>query len=225
MPIHDWARIDPCYFHSFHLAWVVRLSQAMNEVLPPDHYAMVAEALPRVNRELEEMQQPGYKQRTVTVRHTSDDRTVALVEMLSPGTKDWVESLRQFVGKSVGAIRLGIHVVIVDLFPPGQHDPAGVSSLVWKEVHPTPTQQTREEKPVVLASFAVGDTTDLYIKSLSVGDSMEDMPLFLTGDEYVMLPLRSTYESAYDAMPTIVQNIIEGRRNAGSNEHLPPGAP
>ena len=41
MPIHDWVRVDPCIFHSFHLSWTVAISSLFNNGgLPPGYYSL-----------------------------------------------------------------------------------------------------------------------------------------------------------------------------------------
>ena len=53
----------------------------------------------------------------VVVRHHLG-RIVAVIEIVSPGNKDSRAALRDFVEKTIGFLRAGIHVLIVDLFPP-----------------------------------------------------------------------------------------------------------
>ena len=45
-------------------------------------------------------------------------RIIAVIEIVSPGNKDSRAALRDFVEKTVDCLRRGIHVLIVDLFPP-----------------------------------------------------------------------------------------------------------
>src|SRR4051794_16077790 len=51
------------------------------------------------------------KRRTVTIRHSSEDRVVALVEVLSPGNKASRHAIRSFVDKAVSALARGIHLL------------------------------------------------------------------------------------------------------------------
>jgi hypothetical protein len=59
--------------------------------------------------------------RIVIRRHLG--RIVAVIEIVSPGNKDIRVALREFVDKTVAFLREGIHVLIVDLFPPTPRDP------------------------------------------------------------------------------------------------------
>ena len=42
MAIHDWARADAAFFHSFYLSWVSTIRSALNQgLLPSSHYALI----------------------------------------------------------------------------------------------------------------------------------------------------------------------------------------
>src|SRR5262249_18186906 len=67
---------------------------------PPEGGALaVAEAPPRVSRTL--ILPPSHVQlrRTLTIRHTSGHRIIALIEILSPGNKATRDALAEFVRK------------------------------------------------------------------------------------------------------------------------------
>src|SRR5713226_2976432 len=85
----------------------------------------VAEAPPRVGRKLVASPNAAYRaaRRTLTVRHTSGHRIVALLEILSPANKDRASSLNDFVKKAHSALHYGCHLLVIDLCPPGLHDP------------------------------------------------------------------------------------------------------
>jgi hypothetical protein len=58
------------------------------------------------------------KAKTVTIRHVSNHQVVALLEIVSPGNKNIQNGLNAFVRKAREALAAGIHLVLVDLFPP-----------------------------------------------------------------------------------------------------------
>src|SRR5207248_5967411 len=68
----------------------------------------------------------------VTVRHRHGD-VVAVVEIVSPGNKSSRAEVRAFVEKSADLIRQGIHLLVIDLFPPGRRDPQGLPKAIWDE--------------------------------------------------------------------------------------------
>ena len=53
----------------------------------------------------------------ILIRHPLG-HVVAVVEIVSPGNKDSRHSLRSFVEKAVTILRGGVHLLIIDLFPP-----------------------------------------------------------------------------------------------------------
>src|SRR5207248_239516 len=85
-----------------------------------------------------EVDQYALKRRTVVVRHSSEDRVVALMEILSPGNKNSRHALRGFVGKAVNALIRGLHLLLVDLHPPGPRDPQGIHAALWAEISDEP---------------------------------------------------------------------------------------
>ena len=59
------------------------------------------------------------KAKAVVIRHVSRHQVVAMVEILSPGNKNNQNGLNAFVRKAQEALAAGIHLLLVDLFPPG----------------------------------------------------------------------------------------------------------
>jgi hypothetical protein len=59
------------------------------------------------------------KAKAVTVRHVSGHEVVAIVEIVSPGNKNNQNGLNAFVRKAHEALAAGIHLLLLDLFPPG----------------------------------------------------------------------------------------------------------
>ena len=57
------------------------------------------------------------KANRVTVRHPDGD-VVAVIEVVLPGNKDSRNAMRAFARKAVEFLHAGIHLLIVDLFPP-----------------------------------------------------------------------------------------------------------
>src|SRR6516165_722118 len=56
-------------------------------------------------------------------------------------------------------------------------------------------------KDLILVSYKTGGERAAYIEPLAVGDALPDMPLFLTNDLHVMVPLEVTYQATWDASP------------------------
>src|SRR5262249_17981173 len=92
--------------------------------LPPDQGGIaVAEAPPRVHRKQSVELAPLTRRRSLAIRHVSGHHLVALIEIVSPANKDRAGSIEELVEKAAAALEHGIHLLLVDLFPPGPHDP------------------------------------------------------------------------------------------------------
>ena len=48
----------------------------------------------------------------------------------------------------------------------------------------------------------------------AVGRNLIDMPLFLTADSYVPVPLETTYQAAWEAIPGFWREVVQGLREA-----------
>src|SRR5688500_10875073 len=49
MPMHDWTRVDPNDYHTFHLLWIAALATELNnERLPEGYYAMADHTTPLI---------------------------------------------------------------------------------------------------------------------------------------------------------------------------------
>jgi len=180
--------------------------------LPPsDGGLAVAEAPPRVRRQLTATETYRQRRRTLAIRHVSGHRLIAIVEIVSPANKDRLESVEEFVAKTIEALDLGVHVLLIDLFPPGRHEPRGLHGAVWNQFDEGPYDLPLAE-PLTLASYAAGPPVKAYLEHLAVGGALPDMPLFLRSDRYIPAPLEATYQAAYRGVPAFWQDVLESRR-------------
>jgi hypothetical protein len=135
-------------------------------------------------------------------------RIVAVIEILSPGNKDSRAALRDFVDKTIDFLRTGIHVLLVDLFPPTPRDPFGMHKVIWDEIEEEdftfPAGKDR-----ILASYETGGVRAAYVEPVGLGDALPDMPLFLTNDLHVLVPLEPTYQATWDASPEEMRRAVE----------------
>src|SRR5208282_2243430 len=90
----------------------------------------VAEAPPRIRRRQTLEPAPLGRRRSLAIRHISGHRLVALIEIVSPANKDRSRHVDELVDKAVSALERGVHLLLVDLFPPGPHDPSGIHGLI-----------------------------------------------------------------------------------------------
>lgn len=171
----------------------------------------VAEAPPRVRRKLSPSPVARGTRRTLTIRHVSGHRIIALVEVVSPANKDRATHVEEFVDKMETALWHGIHLLLLDLFPPGPHDQQGMHGAIWERFDDEPYLLLPAE-PLTLASYVAGPRPEAYLDHLAVGSSLVEMPLFLNPDRYIYVPLEATYLAAYRGLPGFWREILEGRQ-------------
>ena len=123
------------------------------------------------------MDQYALKQSTLVVRHSSGDRIVALVEIVSPGNKNNRHGLRTFVEKAASALYRGYHLLILDLQPPGPRDPQGIHGAIWEEIADA-SYRAPADRPLTLAAYSAGPPKTAYVEPVAVGAPLPDMPLF-----------------------------------------------
>lgn len=121
---------------------------------------------------------PAAPQRRIAIRHTTDDRIIALLEIVSHGNKDKRSAVEQFVDKAAISLGEGLHLQIIDLFPPGAFDPLGLHGLLWPRLGGR-TYEPPPDKPLTLAAYNAAGLT-CYVEPSRVGEKLVDLPLFLS---------------------------------------------
>ena len=137
-------------------------------------------------------------------------RIVAIIEIVSPGNKDSKKALHDFVKKTLEFLTSGIHVLIVDLFPPTRRDPAGIHKLIWDEFEEEDDEFCFPPgKNRILASYQTGRERAAYVEPIAVGDAMPDMPLFIASELHVKIPLELTYQATWEVTPEEMKRAVE----------------
>ncbi len=180
--------------------------------LPPATGGLaVAEAPPRTRRRHTLEPAARARRRSLAIRHVSGHRLVALVEIVSPANEDRVRHVEEFTDKVLSALDVGVHVLLLDLFPPGRHDPDGLHGVVLRQLEQSDDRYDLPDgEPLTLASYAAGPQVDVYLEHLAVGAALPEMPLFLRPDRYVNVPLEPTYQAAYRGLPAFWREVLEG---------------
>lgn len=180
--------------------------------LPAGGGTAVAEVPPRVSRRQSVELSVQSLRRTLAVRHVSGHRLVAMVEILSPANKDRPQTAEEFVDKTEAALRRGVHVLVIDLLPPGPHDLRGMHDLIWRRLDPSSgPYNLPADAPLTLASYAAAPLVEAYLEHLAPGAALAEMPLFLHPDRYINVPLEPTYLAAYAGMPGYWRDVLEWR--------------
>ena len=146
--------------------------------------------------------------RRIAVRHASGDRTVALIELVSPGNRDGARKIESFCGKVEAAIRGGVHVLLIDLFPFTDLLPGGMHGEISARFGST--YEPPDGYPLACVSYrsARGEGTS-FVEPLRAGDRPPTMPLFLTPGRYVEVPLADGYAEAYGPTPPKYKRLLE----------------
>jgi len=178
---------------------------------PGEGWLAVADAPPRVAivAEAEEVEEYARRQRTLVIRHSSGDEVIALLELVSLGNKQSRAMLRRFVEKVQGALFQGIHLLIIDLYPPGRNDPEGIHGSIWDELQAEP-YVAPADRPLTLAAYEARTLIRAYVEPIAVGAILPDMPLFFTEGRYINVPLERTYGQAYATIPERWRQVVEG---------------
>ncbi len=157
-----------------------------------------------------ETEMPYYrrKQKSVSVRHVTDDRVVAVIEVVSLANKANRAGLEAFVEKTAQLLEQGIHLLILDPHPPTRRDPQGIHGAIWEWISGD-EYLAPAEKPLTLVAYEAALVTRAYVAPLAVGDALRDMPVFLRPSGQVPVPLEATYQAAIDAMPRRWRTVLE----------------
>lgn len=155
----------------------------------------------------------------LAIRHSSDDRLIAYVELLSSGNKSSLRTLDRFLDKCCSVIEQGIHLLVVDPYPPGNLDEQGIHGAIWNEIDPSAPFRFPDQRRLTAVSYHAIRPPVAYVEPMAVGLPLPLMPLFLDSRRYVNLPLEPTYNAAFSAIPGHYRN-----RLTQANESRSPGA-
>ena len=117
------------------------------------------------------------KANRIAIRHLSNHRVVAVIEIVSPGNKSTHGAIRTFVEKAVELLRNGIHLMILDPFPPGPRDPQGIHPLIWQEIDIC-NFELPKGRLLTMASYLSGFYKEAYIEPIAVALSCRKCPCF-----------------------------------------------
>ena len=151
---------------------------------------------------------PSRKTNRIAIRH-GDDRLVAVIELVSPGNKDTKHALKSFCRKTAAFIRNGVHVLVVDPFAPGRYDRHGLHRAIWENVTSTVYEQPTD-KPLTVASYQAGSCPTAYIEPFAIGTALPAMPLFLTEEFYITVPLEESYQTTWAVLPSHLRDMVSG---------------
>ncbi len=237
MPIHDWTRVDAGTYHDFHQGWTIRVRDRLNGgILPEGYFAMadqrvsgpepdvmalrlgggpsgglgVAEMPPRIRQAARTQTEAALyarKANRIAIRQGLG-RVVSMIEIVSPGNKDCRHAIASFVAKAVEFLRIGIHFLVIDPFPPGPRDPDGIAQAIWDQLVGEPMEIRPGPGAAAVAAFDAGEPLTAYAEPIPIGQPIPDVPLFLAPGWYVNVPLEETYQSAWNVTPRPIRDLL-----------------
>ncbi len=176
---------------------------------PIEGATAVAVAPPRV-AEHETLEEKVYTslQRTLVIHHSSDDRIIALIEILSAGNKSSNRDFHAFSTNVAEALERGYHLLLIDLQLPTPRDPDGIHSAIWREFGGKARVRS-PHKELTLVAYDAGPPMGAYVQRMSFRESLIDMPLFLAPGWYVNVPLEATYQAAWRGVPRRIRDQLD----------------
>jgi hypothetical protein len=144
----------------------------------------------------------------LTVR-VEEGEVVAVIEIVSPGNKDSREDVDGLVRKAIEFLDRGVHLVIVDPFPPGALDRDGLHKAIWDEIQEN-TFTLPTDKPLTVVSYQASEKVIGYVEPIAVGDPQPSVPLYLNSTgRYVPCPLEPSYQATWAVYPPALKAAVE----------------
>lgn len=129
---------------------------------------------------------------------------------MSPGNKGKAGEFRELVDRSAAALGQGLHLVVIDPFPPTRRDPNGVHAAIWRRLRSRPAFRLPDGQPLCATGYQAGPgAVRAYIEPFAAGRPVPPVPLFLPGGRHVMLPLEDTYVRAFAKLPGFWRDRLE----------------
>ena len=159
------------------------------------------------------------KAKTVVIRHRSRHQIIAMVEIVSPGEQEWPDCVRRLRSQSRSSLAF-------------RHPSADRRSIpadgMRSRRHPSGDlgqgrrrgfRSAGRQAPDLRVLRGLPGSQRSSSSRWRSADSLPDMPLFLTRQVYVPVPLEATYSAAWEALPISCKRHsprpINGRKKPG----------
>ena len=154
------------------------------------------------------------KQKQVVIHHISDHQIIAVIEIVSPGNKASRYAIETFIEKTEALLRQNIHLLLVDLHPPGPRDPHGLHGLIWEDIYGVQYDQSHllQQQPLTLAAYEACHGARAFVEHIAVGEALREMPLFLKPGAHVPVPLETIYQQAFRVLPKHIRQALQDTR-------------
>jgi hypothetical protein len=145
--------------------------------------------------------------RHLAIRHVRGHQVVA--EIVSPSNKDRKDHVRALAQKVIRSLEVCIDVLLIDVLPTMVHDAGGLHAAVWRWLDTAACEPPAERPLMMVSSIGDGEEPRAFLESVTVGQRLIDMLLFLTTERYVNVPLEPTDRTTYQGMPEFWRRVRE----------------
>jgi hypothetical protein len=207
MPAHDWTRVSDGTFHDFHYSWVLEIKRALKRGLLPKGYYVMAEQLggdlgaPDVLT----LQATGTNpepEGPLTGTATLTEAPPVVHARTTIARDAYARMQRTLVIRHTSGDRI---VAMIEVHSPGNKSSRhALRSFLDKSVE----YVLGSERPLTVAAYTGGSIVGVFVAHFVVGEPIPEMPLFLTRENYVRVPLETTYMAAWEDVPPQYQAVL-----------------
>jgi hypothetical protein len=86
----------------------------------------------------------------------------------------------------------GIHLLVIDVFPPSKRDPQGIHKAICDELVEEEFELPAGQR-LTVAAYDAGPPPMACVEPTAIGEALPDMPIFLKPDFYMPAPLDDSY--------------------------------
>ena len=93
-----------------------------------------------------------------------------MIEIVSPGNKSSRSAIQKFLEKTHEFMRAGVHILLVDPFPPGPRDPHSLHKLIWDDYTDVPFDLPAGialYQPVYVSGVSTSDLTPSQARTIT----------------------------------------------------------
>jgi hypothetical protein len=64
------------------------------------------------------------------------------------------------------------------------------------------------DRPLTCVAYVGGAGAEAFVEAAAVGAALPEMPLFLSDEVYITVPLEATYQAAWDGLPAYWRDVL-----------------
>ena len=96
-------------------------------------------------------------------------------------------------------------VTLIEILAPGSRSSR---HTLWPSLDKSAEYALGGERPVAIAAYTGKSVVRVFVTCVAVGEPIPEMPLFLTRENYVRVPLEATYMAAWADVPPQYQAVL-----------------